>query len=322
MKTLTSFIAVLALSSAAAMAQDRPSSMTISTASPGGTYGVYGEGIANLISDVVGIPTSSRQTQGPAQNMVLVHTGQSELGMTTSGPAFEAATGVLELNPGVEHDNVRVLFAMYPTPFQIVTLAGNGIESFADLDGKRLGSGPRAGTGGTYWPRWLGALDYTSDLQFGGIGDQAAQLADGRLDAMVTAGGVPLPAISELESTQDALILSIPDEILSDILASNPYAVPYTIAQGVYATPTEDISTAAMWNFVVASADLPDDVAYEITRAVLENNERMVATHSAARQTLAENIVNNTVLPMHPGAVRYYEEIGIELPEAVMPPAN
>lgn len=322
MKTVTSFIAVLALSSTAALAQDRPTSMTISTASPGGTYGVYGEGIANLISDVVGIPTSSRQTQGPAQNMVLVHTGQSELGMTTSGPAFEAATGVLELNPDVEHDNVRVLFAMYPTPFQIVTLEGNGIESFADLDGKRLGSGPRAGTGGTYWPRWLGALGYTSDLQFGGIGDQAAQLADGRLDAMVTAGGVPLPAISELESTQDALILSIPDDILSSILESNPYAVPYTIAQGVYTTPTEDISTAAMWNFVVASADLPDDVAYEITKAVLENNERMVSTHSAARQTLAENIVNNTVLPMHPGALRYYEEIGVEIPEAVMPPAS
>lgn len=322
MKKTNAFLAILALSGTAALAQDRPSSMTISTASPGGTYAVYGEGIANLISDVVGIPTSSRQTQGPAQNMVLVNGGQSELGMTTSGPAFEAVTGALELNPGVEHSNVRALFAMYPTPFQIVTLEGNNIESFGDLNGKRLGSGPRAGTGGTYWPRWLEALGYTSDMQFGGIGDQAAQLADGRLDAMVTAGGVPLPAISELESTQDAKILSIPEDILGDILKANPYAVPFTIAQGVYTTPTEDISTAAMWNFVVASADLPDDVAYEITKAVLENNERMVATHSAARQTLAENIVNNTVVPLHPGAVRYYEEIGIEIPEAIMPAAN
>lgn len=319
MKKTIALLATLLISSAPAFAQDRPTSMSIATASPGGTYGVYGEGLASLISDIVGIPTSSRQTQGPAQNMVLVQTGQTELGMTTSGPAFEAANGLLELNPGVKHDKARVLFAMYPTPFQIVTLADNEITSFADLDGKRLGSGPRAGTGGTYWPRWLKALKYTSDLQFGGIGDQAAQLADGRLDAIVTAGGVPLPAISELESTKDALILSIPDEVLSNILEANPYAVPFTIAKGTYSTPKEDIKTAAMWNFVVASADLSDDVAYEITKAALENNARMVTTHSAARQTLAENILNNTVMPLHPGAARYYSEIGIDIPKAMMP---
>ena len=66
-----------------AMAQDRPASMTISTASPGGVYAVYGEGVAQLVSDVVGIPTSTRQTQGPAQNLVLLQSGQTELAMTT-----------------------------------------------------------------------------------------------------------------------------------------------------------------------------------------------------------------------------------------------
>ena len=109
-----------------AMAQDRPASMTISTASPGGVYAVYGECVAQVVSDVVGIPTSTRQTQGPAPNLVLLHGGQSELAMTTSGPAFEAMNGELELAPGQSYDDMRALFAMYPTPFQMVVLADSG----------------------------------------------------------------------------------------------------------------------------------------------------------------------------------------------------
>jgi TRAP transporter TAXI family solute receptor len=302
-----------------AAAQDRPTSMTISTASPGGVYAVYGEGIAQLVSDVVGVTTSTRQTQGPAQNLVLLQAGQTELAMTTSGPAFEAMNGELELAPGQEYGDMRALFAMYPTPFQMIALADSGITSLDGLAGKRVGSGPRAGTGGTYWARWLDAMDVDADLQYGGIGDQASQLADGRLDAIVTAGGIPHPSLSELENTQDVTIFGMSDETLANILGSNPYAVEFTIPQGTYETPEEDLTTAAMWNFVVADASMSEEMAYEITKAVLENNARMVSTHSAAKSSLAENILNNTFIPLHPGAARYYKEIGVDIPTAIAP---
>jgi TRAP transporter TAXI family solute receptor len=300
-------------------AQDAPPSMTISTASPGGVYAVYGEGIAQLVTDVVGIPTSTRQTQGPAQNLLLLKAGQTELAMTTSGPAFEAMHGELELAPGEEYSDLRALFAMYPTPFQMITLAKSGISSLKQLDGKRVGSGPRAGTGGTYWTRWLDRMGIDAALQYGGIGDQASQLADGRLDAIVTAGGIPHPSFSELENTQDVTIFGMSDETLSNILDNNPYAVAFTIPQGTYKTPKGDISTAAMWNFVVADASMSDDVAYKITKAVLEGHERMITTHSAAKETLAKNILKNTFIPLHPGAARYYKEIGLEIPDAIAP---
>ncbi|MBR9822971.1 MAG: TAXI family TRAP transporter solute-binding subunit [Rhodobacteraceae bacterium] len=305
-----------------AMAQDRPASMTISTASPGGVYAVYGEGVAQLVSDVVGIPTSTRQTQGPAQNLVLLQGGQTELAMTTSGPAFEAMNGELELAPGQSYRDVRALFAMYPTPFQMVALADSGIAALEDLEGKRVGSGPRAGTGGTYWVRWLEAMGIDASLQYGGIGDQASQLADGRLDAIVTAGGIPHPSLSELENTQDVTIFGMSDDTLAGILDSNPYAVEFTIPQGTYETPETDLTTAAMWNFVVADASMPEDLAYEITKAVLENNDRMKATHAAAKDTLAENILKDTFIPLHPGAARYYAEIGVEIPTAIAPGAE
>ncbi|WP_081852160.1 TAXI family TRAP transporter solute-binding subunit [Pseudorhizobium marinum] len=313
--TLTSLLC-LAFS---ATAQDAPSSMTISTASPGGVYAIYGEGVARVVSDVVGIPTSTRQTQGPAQNLVLLQAEQTELGITTSGPAFEAMEGTSELAPGQKYRDMRALFAMYPTPFQMIALADSGISSLEDLAGKRVGAGPRAGTGGTYWARWLDAMGIDADLQYGGIGDQASQLADGRLDAIVTAGGIPHPSLSELENTLDVTIFGMSEKTLSDILQRNPYAVGFTIPQGTYKTPTEDLKTAAMWNFVVADASMSDDLAYRITKAVLENKERMVSTHSAARDTVAENILKNTFIPLHPGAARYYQEQGVEIPAAIAP---
>lgn len=321
----TKFTTILTAGLAAGLAgplaaQDAPASMTISTASPGGVYAVYGEGIAQILSSEVGIPTSTRQTQGPAQNLVLLKGGQTELAMTTSGPAFEAMNGELELAPGDAYADLRVLFAMYPTPFQMIALAGSGISSLEDMAGQRVGSGPRAGTGGTYWVRWLESMGIDANLQYGGIGDQASQLADGRLDAIVTAGGIPHPSLSELENTQDVTIFGMSDETLAGILGATPYAVEFTIPAGTYATPEGDLKTAAMWNFVVADASLPEDVAYRVTRAVLENNERMKATHAAAKDTLAENILKDTFIPLHPGAARYYEEIGVAIPAEIAAP--
>ncbi|WP_142846675.1 TAXI family TRAP transporter solute-binding subunit [Telmatospirillum sp. J64-1] len=311
---------VAATFTAPAQAQERPRSLTIATASAGGVYAVYGEGMASLISDVVGIATSTRQTQGPNQNLVLMQTGQVQLGMVTTGPAFEAWTGDLELNPGVEHRNVRALFTMYPTPFQMITLKGTGIQSMNDFQGKRIGAGPRAGTGGTYWPRWINDLGISANYQYGPIGDQASQLADGRLDAIVTAGGIPHPSFSELETTQDVTILGLSDADIQGIAAKNPYAVEFTIPQDTYRSLQGDLKSVAMWNVMASSKDLPEEVAYEIVKAVFENHDRLVKTHASARDTVPENIVHNTVLPLHPGAVRYYREAGIEIPEGLLPP--
>jgi len=291
----------------------RPWSMTLVTASPGGVYAIYGEGLAGIITDQVGIPTSTRQTQGPNQNLVLVNFGRVDLGMTTTGPAYEAWTGVSELIPGVTLTNVRALIPMYPTPFQMIALTSSGIASIAGLQNKTLGAGPRAGTGGTYWPRWLSALGVSADYRFGPIGDQAAQLADGRLDAIVLAGGIPHPSMTELNATQTVTIFGLSEKSLSMIAATAPYVVPFTIPAATYDALDSDQKTAAMWNFVIAHKDMPEDLAYEIVAAVFSNRDRLLRTHAAARDTRPENAVHNTVIPFHPGAVRYYREHGIPL---------
>lgn len=300
-------------------AQETPASMTVSTASPGGVYAIYGEGLAQLISKEVGIPTSTRQTQGPAQNLVLLQSGQTELAMTTAGPAYEAMNGLLELSPDNPYHDLRALFSMYPTPFQMVALSESAISSLQDLDGKRVGAGPRGGTGGIYWERWLNDLEIGAQLQYGGIGDQGGQMGDGRLDALILAGGIPHPSISELENTKDVTIFEMSEETVEGILETNPYVVDFIIPHGTYSSQEQDLLTVAMWNFVVVDASMSDEVAYEITKAVIEGNAQMVSTHSAARDTIAENILRNTFIPLHSGAARYYEEIGFAIPSAIAP---
>ena len=268
--TATAVAAVLAMA-APAMAQDMPSSMTIATAAPGGVYAVYGEGLAKIITDEVGIPTSTRQTQGPPQNLILLMGGQTEIGLVTSGPALEAMEGTSELMPGKSYDGMRALVAMYPTAFQMIALKDSGIDSLDDLAGKRVGSGPRAGTGGVYWVRWLESLGIEANMQYGSSSDQTSQLADGRLDAFILAGGMPHPSFSELETTQDVTIFGMSEETRAKLIEANPSAVPFDIPASTYKSVDTDLATAAMWNFVVVDESMPEELAYEITKAIYEN---------------------------------------------------
>ena len=141
--------AMLMAGTANADRDDWPRSLTVGTASQGGTYYIYGSGWANLVGDAIGVPFGAEVTGGPVQNATLVQMGEHDFGMVTMGPAYEAWTGQSELAPGVEHKNLRALFPMYQTPFQAVALQSSGINDASALDGKRVSVGPAGGTSAT-----------------------------------------------------------------------------------------------------------------------------------------------------------------------------
>ena len=315
-KFLAVAAAGLALATAPALAQDRagwPGDLTVGTASQGGVYFVYGNGLAAFISEELGIPASGEVTGGPVQNVTLVQMGEHDLGLVTMGPMYEAWIGESELAPGLPHTDVRALFPMYETPFQGIALCSQNISSVSDLAGKRVSVGPAGGTPGTYWPRIFTALDIDANVSFAGAADAASQLQDGLVDAFVFAAGLPIAAFSQLAAESDACTFAFSDEEYAAVLEAFPEVSPFTIPAGTYTVQTEDQNSVAMWNFAVVHSDMPDSLAYEITRLVMENNERMVQIHAAARATLPENFVNNSFLPFHPGAVRWFEENGFEI---------
>jgi len=308
--------ALIGLGTAAA-AQDKadwPADLTIGTASQGGTYFVYGSGLAGLISEQLGINASAEVTGGPVQNATLVETGDLLMGQVTMGPAFEAWTGASELAPDLKHHNIRALYPMYQTQFQVIALAGSGIESVADLEGKRVSVGPAGGTPGTYWPRFLETLGVSANVSYAGAADAATQLKDGLIDAFAFAAGLPIPAFSQLAVENDVVMFGFTPEEQAVIVENHPVTA-YTIEPGVYDGHDYEQPTVSMWNFAIASTEMPDSLAYEITKLVLENNDRMLQIHAAADETLIENVDKNTFLPFHPGALQYYEEQGVEIPE-------
>lgn len=314
---LVSIPLALLMFSSSVMAQDRtgwPRDLTIGTASVGGVYFVYGNGLASFIGEAIGINASGEVTGGPVQNVTLVQMKEHDIGLVTMGPMYEAWTGRSELAPGLPHTAVRALFPMYETPFHGIAMRSANIHSVSDLAGKRVSVGPAGGTPGTYWPRFLNSLDVNARTSFSGAADAASQLKDGLIDAFVFAAGVPIGAFSQLAAEADVRTFGFSEAEHAHILENFPEVSNFTIPAGTYTRQTQDDASVAMWNFAVVHQDMPDSLAYEITKLVLENNERMMRIHAAASATLIENWENNGFLPFHPGAIRYYEEQGITIP--------
>ena len=316
-KTFTAAV-VAGVLATGALAQDKsdwPGEMTIGTASQGGTYFVYGNGFAGYISEALGLNATGEVTGGPVQNVTLVETGDHLMGLVTMGPAYDAYIGKSELAPGLEHKSIRALFPMYQTPFQVITLKSSGITSVSDLAGKRVSVGPAGGTPGTYWPQFMAALGVEANVSNAGAADAAGQLTDGLIDAFAFAAGVPISAFAELAAQQDVVMFGFTPEEQAKVLEAFPAMAPLTIPAGTYAGHDYDQQTVALWNFAIANASMPESLAYEITKLAMENPDRMVQIHAAAKETLLENWDKNTFMPFHPGAVKYLEEKGITVPD-------
>jgi hypothetical protein len=298
---------------------DWPKSLTLVTASPGGVFYVYGEGLALILSEKLGITVNPLPTQGTVHNVKLVEAGGAQLGMTTTGVALQGWNGTGDWTGGKRFRTMRALFPMYDTPFQAVALRRSGIVSLAQLDKKRVGAGPRAGTTGVYAAAIFKALGISAELIHGSIADVAADLVAGNVDALLRVTGVPVPAIKDIEAKEPLTFLSPSPAQTEVICKALPEFSPSKIAAGAYRSLDKDYATIGMYNFAIGRSDLPDDLVYQVVKAVFENQPRLVKVHSAASETLPQNVVKNTFLPFHPGAIRYYREVGIKIPDALVP---
>lgn len=315
-RLLTATVAgsLLIATTAQADRSEWPESFTVGTASQGGTFFVYGSGWANLVADALGLSGGGEVTGGPTQNLALVQGGDVAFGLTTMGPAADAVAGKSPLAPGFKMDNICALFPMYETPFSIAALSSSDITSISEIpDGARIGFGPAASTSDTYFPAILEELGVDFKRRNGGWSDLGGQLQDGLLDVVAFAAGIPIPAVSQLEVQTDVNIIEFTEEEQAQILEAFPVAA-FQIPASTYSTLEEDSRVVSMWNFAISGCDLPEDFIYEVTKVTMENNDKMRNVHRSAETTIPENIVHNSVLPFHPGAARWYEENGYEIP--------
>jgi TRAP transporter TAXI family solute receptor len=316
------FIAAIVVASfalGAAMVADEvkwPHSIIIATASPGGAYYLYGQEIARVISRSLGVETNAQVTQGAAQNIVLLERREAMLGFVTTGIALQAWNGK-DWAKGIQYRSMRIIFPMYGTAFQFAAPKRHLIKSLADFSGLRIGLGPRAGTGANYVPEIFNALGLTASFRYGAFDDMKGQAAAGELDAVAFVGGVPFPALVDLNAIEGLDFVQPSAEQVAVIRKQMPELSTSLVPAGTYSSLVADYHTIGLYNFAVAHKDLPDELVYRIVKAVFDNRDELIKAQSSAKETLPANIARNTILPLHAGAIRYYREIGVAIPTGV-----
>jgi TRAP transporter TAXI family solute receptor len=302
--------AVVLLAAAPGRAADWPDHLTIGTASPGGTYYVYGEGLAKILTRALDLPVTMRPTDGPTQNIELLEAGDAKVVFVTSGIALQAwnATGVWAGKKPAR--SMRAMFPMYDTPFQLLAFQESNIRSIADMAGKRIGIGPRGGTSATYIPEFFSTLKVAATFVFGEWSDLAAQMNARTIDVLAVGAGVPFPSFIELEAKNRVRYVTLTREDIAALRLAMPELSPSRVPAGTYPSLLRDYQTLGLYNFAVAHADLPADLVYNIVRVVFDKHEEMMEVHASAAATVPANMERNTFLPLHPGAIRFYRQIG------------
>ncbi|UFN47052.1 TAXI family TRAP transporter solute-binding subunit [Roseomonas sp. OT10] len=290
---------------ARAQAPGWPQVLVLATASPGGTYHAYGRGLAKVLGRALGLPISLRETSGPAENIRLLEAGEAHIAFVTLGAALRAWSGGEETG-GQPMRAMHAAFAMYDTPFHFLARRDSAIDSLSALDGKRLGVGPEGGTGATYTPPMLAALGLRAQPVHGSWEALAEALRAGQIDALAVAAGTPFPAVADLEAKRAIRYLPLSRAQIRTIRLALPELGASTIPPGTYPSLMEGYETVGLYNLAVVHRSLPVDLVYDIVRAVFDAHAEMMEAHPAAAATVPANFTHNTLLPFHPGALRYY----------------
>jgi TRAP transporter TAXI family solute receptor len=298
-----------------AACEDAPAAepIVIATASPGGPYLAYGQGLARILSRELGQEVTAQSTQGPAQNIVLLERKQATLAFITTGVGLQAWNGS-DWTKGTQYRSMRVIFPMYDTAFQFVAAKRLHVNWLDDLARLQIGAGPRAATAGVYLPMIFKTLDIKASVHFGAWESMTSQLRSGDLDGIVFGTGFPTPALTDLIAAEPLDFVQPSADQIASIRKTLPEISRSTVPAQTYPTQERDYPTIGLFNFAVVHKDLPDDLVYKIVKTVFDNREELVKAQSSAKETVPANIGRDAVLPLHPGAERYYREIGIPIP--------
>jgi len=283
------------------------------TAGDGSAFLPYGQGIAAYLASR-GVAIDVRKSSGSNENLSGVDASATTIGTAFIGSAYDAVNGT-GWAAGHKHANVRALFPMYETSFQIAALRKSAIRSFADLDGKKVGVGPAKGPPEFFFRVAAEVANIKPVIVNGDPAALSKMVIAGEIDALWQGAVVPIPSLSEVADHADAIVFGLSDAEVAAMLLKLPQLAATTIPAGTYRGQSADIRSVSAWNFVVANKDLPADTAYAITKAVLSASDPASQIHPTAAGTLARNAVQNRVVPFHPGAKRFYNEAGIKLPE-------
>ncbi|WP_341646247.1 TAXI family TRAP transporter solute-binding subunit [Thauera sp. SDU_THAU2] len=301
---------VLALSTAASAA-------TFVNVLTGGTSGVYYP-LGVTLSQIYGekIPDSKVQvqaTKASAENLNLLQAGRGEIGFSLGDSVSDAWKGNAEAGFAKPLDRLRAIASIYPNYIQIVALADANIKSLADLKGKRISVGaPRSGTElnarAILKAAGLAYSDFAK-VEYLPFGESVELMKNRQIDVTLQSAGLGVAALRDLSSAVKVNFVPVPADVVAKVgdAAYQPSVIPANIYEGQSA----EVPTVAINNLLVTHEKVSDEVAYEMTKGIFENLERLGNSHSAARQIKLDTAASDLPIPLHPGAEKYYREKGL-----------
>ncbi len=292
------------------------------TIGTGGVTGVYyptGGAICRLVNKTRkehGIRCSVESTGGSVYNLNTIRAGELDMGVAQSDWQYHAYHGSSKFEKQGANKDLRAVFSIHPEPFTVVARADSGVKNFQDLKGKRVNIGnPGSGQRGTMEVA-MGALGWTKDdfklaseLK---SAEQSTALCDNKVDAIIFTVGHPNGSIKEATTSCDSVIVNVTGPEIDKLVADNDYYRIATIPGGMYRGTPEDAKTFGVGATFVSSAKVPEDVIYNVVKAVFENFDDFKKLHPAfGNLKPAEMIKDGLSAPLHKGAVKYYKEAGL-----------
>ncbi|NIA70199.1 TAXI family TRAP transporter solute-binding subunit [Pelagibius litoralis] len=309
--------ALLAGASASVQAEDK--FVTIGTGGQTGVYYVVGQSICKLVNRGQkdhGIKCTAPSTGGSVANLNAISNGEQDMGVAQSDWQYHAYNGTAaDKFPNGANKDLRAVFSVHPEPFTVVARKDSGIQTFADLKGKRVNVGnPGSGARGTM-EVVMGKLGWQmSDFKLASelkSAEQASALCDNKIDAIVFTVGHPSGTIKEATTSCESIIVPVTGAEIDSLASDNDYYAKATVVGGTYDGTADDVETFGVGATFVSSTKADEDTIYQVVKAVFENFDRFKKLHPAfANLKEADMITNNLSAPLHPGAVKYYKERG------------
>ncbi len=273
----------------------------IATGSPTAVYYAFGQSLATILNrELPNVEAEVLVTAASAENIQLVGAGEAELGFTQADvlPAVPAAP------------TMAAVARVYDDLLHLVTTPTSGVRTLADLRGRRVSVGaPGSGTEITT-SRLLDVAQLAGDAvrrERLGLDDSVEALRTGQIDAFFFSGGLPVGAVTTLAAQRRVQLIEL-GSWSTPLRAQHPgFYVSRDIPHSVYGV--DPVTTVANPNYLIVRADLPEWLVRELTRLLMERREELASAHPAAGQTSQRSAINTTPLPLHPGAVAWYNAV-------------
>jgi TRAP transporter TAXI family solute receptor len=288
----------------------------------GGSWYPLGAKIMQVLGEEVPGISTSNTSGGGISNVKAVSGGDAEIGWSYAHTSYNGLVGRGKFDS--KQDNIRHFATLYPATFQVAVRADSPIKTFEDMKAANMSPGKAGWTGTAFAESILKAYDFDfakvkengGTVHYVSYTESVALMKDGHIDVFMAATSVPQASFIELQHSPGIRFIGLPDDKLKQIINDNPGYINGSIPKGAYEGLEADIPSLGIVTNMVVSKDLPDDIVYQMCKSFWKNHDTFAAVKKVWNSVKLEDALNGAAIPVHPGAQKCYDELGVKKPSS------